>query len=385
MQPKRSTARMEYDSNSLRDSERREREESRRNAGLVEALASVQSIVDTIREPLLVLDESLRVVTASRAFYRVFLVSPAETEGRLVYELGNGQWDIPALRVALEEVLPKEKSFRDFEVVHEFPSLGRRAMLLNGQKLWREGHHPERVLLAIEDVTERKRLQDELLRSNEDLQRFAYVAAHDLRSPLNSALGIFQLFAQRMQGRLDATESEMLRLARESMQRLSALMQDILTYSELEGEHRQKAPIALEEPVRIALANLQSAIEVNRAEIAVSDLPTVTCDRTQLTLLMQNLISNAIKYRGTEAPRIRIEAMRDGDFWRVSVSDNGQGFDAHYAARIFEPFQRLHGWNIPGSGIGLATCKRIVEQLGGQIGATSAPGVGSTFFFTIPA
>ena len=353
-------------------------------AGVRDALAYVHGIVDTIREPLLVLYEKLHVITANRAFYQVFQVSPADTEGRFLYDLGNGQWNIPGLRQALEDVLPQKKTFRDFEVVHDFPSLGRRVMLLNGQKLMREGNYTELILLAIEDITERKRLEDELLRSNEDLQRFAYVAAHDLRSPLNSALNISQLLAQRLQGKLDAKESEMLARAVASLQRLGALMQDILTFSAINSAPRQLTAVPLEESVQVALANLQSAIQANHAEITVTDLPSARGDRTQLTLVMQNLISNAIKYRGTDAPRIRIEAAREGDHWRVSVSDNGQGVEAKYATRIFEPFKRLHGTDIPGSGIGLATCKRIVERLGGRIWVESTPGEGYTFNFTLP-
>jgi PAS domain S-box-containing protein len=140
---------------------------------LRDSLGYVQSIVDTVREPFLVLDASLHVTTASRSFYQTFGVAPDETLGRFVYDLGDGQWNIPALRTLLEEVLPQEKAFQEFEVVHEFPSIGRRVMLLNGRKLWREGNHTEYILLAIEDVTERKRIADALVRSNVDLQRFA--------------------------------------------------------------------------------------------------------------------------------------------------------------------------------------------------------------------
>jgi signal transduction histidine kinase len=142
--------------------------------------------------------------------------------------------------------------------------------------------------------------------------------------------------------------------------------------------------VRLADCVDIALANLRHHIEANQVEIAVADLPRVRGDRTQLALVMQNLVGNAIKYRRAAAPDIRIEAAREGDYWRVSVSDNGLGVDPEYAAQIFEPFKRLHGPEVPGSGIGLATCKRIVERLGGRIWVESTPGTGSTFNFTIP-
>lgn len=352
---------------------------------LRDALSYAQSIVDTVREPMLVLDAELRVVTASRAFSHTFGVSLEETEGQFIYDLGNGQWDIPALRTALEEVLPKQHTCQNFQVVHDFPMLGRRIMLLNACQLWRESNDTKLILLAIEDVTERKRLEDELLRSNEDLQRFAYVAAHDLRSPLKSALNLLQLLAQRLEGRLHADEATMQKLALESMERLGALMQDILSYSELSVTPRPQTLVPVEECLQIALANLQHHIKQNGAAITVGSMPEVIADRTQMAMLFQNLIGNALKYRREAAPRIRIEAAHEDGEWRLSVSDNGQGFQPEYSAMIFEPFKRLHGHNVPGSGIGLATCKRIVDRMGGRIWAESTPGEGSTFYFTLPA
>jgi PAS domain S-box-containing protein len=368
----------------LRDAAEAEEAHRGTEAGLRDALAFANAIVGTVREPLLVLDGGLRIITASRAFYQTFGGTSEDTQGQFLYDLGDSQWNIPALRTLLEEVLPQEKSFQDFEVVHDFPSLGHRVMLLNARKLWREGNHTERVLLAIEDITERKRMEEEMLRSNEDLQRFAYVAAHDLRLPLNSALNLSQMLARRLQGRLDKRESEMSALAIESMQRLGTLMQDILTYSEMSSAPHELKLVPLQESLEIARANLHHYLDRNGAEISVGALPPVWGDRTQLAMVLQNLLGNALKYRREDAPRLSIEAARKGDFWQVAVSDNGQGFEPKYAVQIFEPFKRLHGTNIPGSGIGLATCKRIVERLGGRIWAESVPGKGSTFYFTLP-
>jgi light-regulated signal transduction histidine kinase (bacteriophytochrome) len=241
------------------------------------------------------------------------------------------------------------------------------------------------VLMAIEDVTERKRLHDDLVRSNEDLQRFAYVAAHDLRSPLNSARKLFQVLAARAQGKLDAQEREMLQLSMASLERLHVLVDDILTHSEVGSAPQQYSLLSLDHPLQLALANLKHHIEDTGATITAGCLPEVRIDRTQMVMVLQNLISNALKYRRAEAPHIRIEAVQEGREWRISVADNGQGFEAEHAAAIFEPFKRLHDKKIRGSGIGLATCKRIVERSGGRIWAESVRGVGSTFFFTVAA
>jgi PAS domain S-box-containing protein len=353
-------------------------------AGLRDALAYVTSIVDTVREPMLVLDSALHVQSASHSFYETFAASPDNTEGKFVYELGNSEWNIPALRSLLEEVLSQQKSLRDFEVVHEFPSLGRRVMLLNARKLWREGNDIEFLLLAIEDVTEKKRMQDELVRSNEDLQRFAYVAAHDLRSPVRAALNLSTLLVRRIEKTVSEEDMRLLTMMIANLERVTELMQDILTFSEMGNAPQQRTIVRLEEPLHIAIENLQHHIINAGADVSSGELPTVAADRTQMMMVFQNLIGNAIKYRRGEPLRIRIDAVRNGSDWQVSVSDNGQGFDPQYATKVFEPFKRLHGPNVPGSGIGLATCKRIIERLSGRIWADSTPGEGSTFYFTLP-
>jgi PAS domain S-box-containing protein len=351
----------------LATAERVDRTHKDTEAGLREALAYSESIVDTVREPLLVLDGTLRVRTASHSFYQTFGFSPEETIGQFVYDLGQGQWNIPALRTLLEEVLPQDKAFRDFEVVHEFSSRGRCVMLLNGRKLWREGNPSEGVLLAIEDVTGRKQIEEELVRSNEDLQRFAYVAAHDLRSPLNSGLRLLQMLARRAKSTLDGEDANTLDLAIANFQRLGALMQDLLSYSETGNAPQQRVRVSLTEPLQIALANLQHHIQEGGATVSIGDLPEVRADRTQMVMVFQNLIGNALKYRREEPPHIQITARPEGSHWRLSVRDNGEGFKPEYASAIFEPFKRLHGPTVPGSGIGLATCKRVIERLGGRI------------------
>jgi signal transduction histidine kinase len=344
---------------------------------------ALKSFIATIREPLLVLDGGLRVKIASRSFYETFRVSPDATEGRLLFQLGNGQWEIPALRTLLEEILPQASVLENFEVAHDFPGLGRRVMLLNARKLYGEDNPAGLILLAIEDITARKRVEDELLRSNEDSQRFAYVAAHDLRAPLNSSMTLLELLDHRTEQKLEASEHHLLSLARANLQRLQTLMGDILAYTQVGGaQHRTVLP--LRQPLEMALHNLQREIEEAGAKVSYGALPSARVDGSMMTLVFQNLISNALKFRRDHPPHVQIDCQRTDGEWVVSVADNGPGFDPQYARQIFEPFKRLHGTDTEGSGIGLATCARLVERPGGRIWADSTPGKGATFYFTLP-
>jgi signal transduction histidine kinase len=347
------------------------------------ATIALKSIVATIREPLMILDEDFRIKSASRSFYETFHVMPEMTEGRFLRQLGNGQWDIPKLSGLLEDVQSKGTEMDNFEVTHEFPSLGRRVMSLNARKLWSEGMPSAQVLLAIEDITTRKHIEEELIRSNEEAQRFAYVAAHDLRGPLNSSVMLLQMLQQKATLQLEERERDLLSLALTGLFRLQNLMGDLLRYAQVEGG-RERTSVSLREPLEIAIANLSEEIIESRAVVAFGTLPTLQTDRSHLTLLFQNLISNAMKFRGAKPSHIQIAAHREGQQYVVSVADNGQGFDAKYAEQIFLPFKRLHGREIPGSGIGLATCKRIVERLGGRIWVEAAEGKGATFYFALP-
>src|SRR5512132_1611691 len=182
---------------------RRAEEEVAKAAADLKAIETFsQNIVDTVREPLLMLDTTLRVHSANRAFYQTFHVSPEETENRLIYELGNGQWDIPALRTLLEDIVPKSSVFSDFELEHDFPGLGRRVMLLNARKL-QAGHHGELLVLAMEDVTERRRVEEEVAKAKEASEManrtkslFLANMSHELRTPLNAIVGYSEMLQE---------------------------------------------------------------------------------------------------------------------------------------------------------------------------------------------
>lgn len=231
-----------------------------------------------------------------------------------------------------------------------------------------------------------RRTAAELARSNEELQQFAYVASHDLQEPLRMVASYTQLLARRYRDKLDDDGVEFINFAVDGATRMQGLIQDLLAYSRVGTRGDAFTPVPLERAVDRALNNLKLAIEESGAEIKCDPLPTIQGDISQLAQLFQNLIGNAIKFRGSEHPCVRISAARQGPDWLISVSDNGIGIEAEYAERVFVIFQRLHGkTDYPGSGIGLSICKKIVTRHGGNIWVEGNPQGGSTFHFTFPS
>ena len=553
--------------------------ERRRTERVVaEAREYAESIIATVREPLVVLDAELKVVSANRSFYQTFGVTQEETDGQLLYDLGNRQWRIPRLRELLEEILPENTSFDDFEVEHDFATIGPRVMLLSGRRIYREGNETQMILLAIEDMTERRRVQDQLLRqsavldaingvfqealtceteeqlgksclaiaerltgskfgflgelnsagllddiaisnpgwdacemavedarkaikdmpirgfdrctiregksrivnrdemathpdrvgtpeghpeitaflgvplrhegkvigmiglgnkepgyetadqeaveslavvivealrhkraaeelresrerleervvertkalerSNKELESFAYAASHDLQEPLRMVTSFAELLAKHYRSQLDEKAHEFIDYIVGGTTRMQRLISDLLTLSRVGRAEEPPEPIDCSEALDEALANLQAAIEESGVVVGRGDLPEIPANYSQLVQLFQNLVSNAIKYRGDEPLRVDVTAERQPGEWRFAVRDNGIGIDPEHLDRIFVIFQRLHPPDeYSGTGIGLAICKKIVELRGGRIWAESEPGEGSTFRFTIP-
>ncbi len=227
---------------------------------------------------------------------------------------------------------------------------------------------------------------EELSRSNADLQHFAYIASHDLQEPLRMVASYLQLLSRRYKGKLDADADEFIGFAVDGATRMQALINALLSYSRVGTQGKAFEPTDCEKVLDGTLAGLKKAIEDSGAQIVRAALPTVSADPTQLGQLFQNLVSNAIKFRNHRAPVVRITAERKDAEWVFTFADNGIGFDPQNADRVFVMFQRLHGWDeYPGTGIGLAVCKKIVERHGGKIWVDSKPGEGTSFHFTLPA
>jgi len=250
----------------------------------------------------------------------------------------------------------------------------------------------DRLLAVSRDITERKKAEDELRklaaelkRSNSDLQQFAYAASHDLQEPLRTISGFVKLIEKRYKGKLDETANEFIKHTCDGVEGMRLLIKDLLVYSQVDTKERIFEPINCSVVLEKAIHSLRSAIEESGAEVTYDPLPTVMADASQMSRLFQNLIGNAIKFHDEKPPRVHVSADREGDVWVFSVRDNGIGIDAKQRERIFVIFQRLHAREeFPGTGIGLAICKRIVERHGGRIWVESEIGNGSTFYFTIP-
>jgi PAS domain S-box-containing protein len=293
---------------------------------------------------------------------------------------------------------------RDYPLTIRHVSGGTMDVLYNATVYKNEAGEVQGVFAAARDITERKRAEeelshyrehleelvtqrtDELSRSNRDLEQFAYAASHDLQEPLRMISGYLQLLSDRYKGQLDEKADKYIDYSVDGAARMSVLIRDLLDYSRVNTRGEELRNVDCNKAFQSAMRNLDTAIKESGAAITHDSLPVLSADQTQLAQLFQNLVGNAIKFRSPERPpQIHVSVRKDQTHWIFRVQDNGIGFEQQYEDKIFMIFQRLHGrGQYPGTGIGLAICKRIIERHGGKIWADSEPDKGTSFFFTIP-
>jgi PAS domain S-box-containing protein len=352
----------------------------------------LRSLIDNLPDHIYVKDQHCRYVVDNAAHLKFLGAdSPEQVIGRSVFDFFPREL--------------AERYFRDDQRVLESGEalIAREEPITDpaGRQLWvattkvplRDASGQIIGLVGISrDITERKRAQEqlqrtaeELARSNADLEQFAWVASHDLQEPLRMVAGYVQLLERRYKGRLDADAEEFIGFAVDGAKRMQTLINDLLAYSRIATRGKPPAPTDAGQALEGALANLKLAIQDCGAAVTRGKLPTVMADPTQLSQLFQNLIGNALKFKGAAPPAIHVDATERNGEWVFAVKDNGIGIEPKDRERIFQLFQRLHGHaDYPGTGIGLAVCKKIVERHGGRIWVESEPGRGSTFYFTIP-
>lgn len=363
---------------------------TKRQQTLAAAREFSDNIVATIQEPLVVLDADERVVSANRIFYQIFQVTEEETLGQAFFELNEKQWDIPVLRQLLAVDLPKMRKVEAFELQHDFPGISSRTVLIRARLIEGKFDRSNLTLLTFLNITERKRLEaeqsrmiHELQSANEELNNFAYVISHDLKAPLRAIGSLADWIVTDQQDRLDADGKEHLRLLIQRVRRMNALIDGVLRYSRIGRLHEAVVAIDLNELVHEVIDLLAPPDHI---DVTVAPgLPSIRAEKTAIQQVLQNLIANAIRYLDKPQGRIEIDCASQDDSWRISVADNGPGIEARHFDRIFQLFQTLNPRDrVESTGVGLAIVKKIVEQFGGQVGIESAPGQGSTFFFTLP-
>lgn len=413
-----------------------------RNELLHESYEYAEAIIATINEPLLILDQRLCIKSANKAFYNKFKVREEETVGVLLYDLGNKQWNIPRLRELLEEIIPKNAFFNDFELTHDFPGIGEKIMLLNASRIAQKTHQEQLILLAINDITESAALQrkeqerlkkdisesksyslklekaveertkelaqvnetlaeknTELEKTNKELESFAYISSHDLQEPLRKIQTFAGRILEKENQNLTEKGKEYFHRMLESAKRMQTLIEDLLAYSRAGATENKFEKTDLNDLIEEVKIELKEALLEKQATIEATKSCEINVIPFQFRQLLHNLISNALKFsKPGIPPKIKITSkhaagrklkneslLPEKVYCHLSVSDNGIGFEPEFKNRIFEIFQQLHGKDeYEGTGIGLAIVKKIVENHHGVITATGILNKGARFDIYLP-
>ncbi len=359
-----------------------------RNTQLQAANAYAEAIVATVREPLLVLNVDLRVHTANRSFYQFFQTVPEETEHHFVYDLGNGQWNAPALRTLLGELLSTNHSFTDYEVEHDFPRIGHKTMLLNARRLEISGPQAPHLLLAMEDITQRKQAEEDKRQLLEQREEFLRIASHELRTPLTSVKAYTQLLHRRFTKAGDEQAATLLAKMETQLNKLITLISELLDTTRMEAGrlpwHAEE--FDFETLVREIVEEVERTTERHHISIKGAVSTPLRGDRERIGQVLTNLLTNAMKY-SPQATSVVVTLTANEDAITVGVQDFGIGIALEQQAHLFERFYRVgdsaHA-TFPGLGLGLYISAEIVKRQGGQMWVESQDGTGSTFFFTAP-
>lgn len=365
-----------------------------------------ESIINTIREPLIVLDQDLRVVAVGRSFYEFFKVSPKDTIGELIYDLGNKQWDIPKLRELLENILPKKTTFDNYEVEHNFKTIGRRIMLLNARQIEQARGKKKIILLAIEDITERKKIEAGLEKAHEELtelaselkraakvkSEFLSNMSHELRTPLNSINGFSEVLYDETFGPLNAKQKQYVNNVLVSGKHLLALINQILDMAKVEAGKMMLSLTTISIPKTLKEISMLVADLVHKNKLKMlleidDDLPNIEADELKVKEILYNLLSNAIKFT-PEDGTVGVRAKRVGKEIEVEIWDTGIGIAPQNMEKIFEGFFRVdtpYSRVTEGTGLGLPLSKKLVELHGGKF-TVESEGInkGTLVRFTLP-
>jgi two-component system CheB/CheR fusion protein len=369
-------------------------------------LTTAESIINTIREPLIVLDQDLRVVTVSRSFYEVFKVKSEETVGQLIYDLGNKQWDIPKLRELLETILPQKATFDNYEVEHTFATIGRRIMLLNARQIQKVLGKQQVILLAIEDITERKETENIMGKAHEELEALAtelkrvaqvkteFLAnmSHELRTPLNSINGFSEVLYDETFGPLNVKQKQYVNNVLTSGKHLLLLINQILDMAKIEAGKVKLTLSSLQmksllNEISLLVADMVSKKKIEMVLEIAEDMPNIEADELKVREIIYNLLSNAVKYT-PEGGKIGMRAKKVDSEIEVVVWDTGVGIASENMEKIFEGFFRVdtpYSRVTEGTGLGLPLSKKLVELHGGKLSVESAGlDKGTSVRFTLP-
>ena len=371
-----------------------------------EARRYAESIINTVREPLIALDQDLRVVTVSRSFYEVFKVKPEETVGQLIYDLGNKQWDIPKLRELLETILPQKTTFDNYEVEHDFATIGRRIMLLNARQIQRVLGKERIILLAIEDITERREIENGLEKAHEELKELAaelkrtarvkseFLAnmSHELRTPLNSINGFSEVLYDETFGPLNEKQKKYVNNVLTSGKHLLLLINQILDMAKVEAGKMKLALSSLPmksllNEISLLVADMVSKKKIEMLLEIAEDLPNIEADELKVKEIIYNLLSNAVKFT-PEGGKIGMRAKKADSEIEIVVWDTGVGIAPENMGKIFEGFFRVdtpYSRVTEGTGLGLPLSKKLVELHGGKLSVESEGlNKGTSVRFTLP-